>query len=219
MLNWLKNKLKGNKEESEDTYSFRWYEIGEAENPFNKRILDIRSFTQTVISTTSKFEVVGLFNSSRASVGENHRGAKIPNETKTEASLVYPHNGEKLEGIIFKSAEMECKWDIYIYDDCFYFVRNWSDELFFKAFAEISDKEIIVNKIHYSNGKHSADEAINAVHFLMKSHAFGQPFPHQIPNVFSDEEKMAHFSFTLYGNRACYATFEDITDTTIKLNE
>lgn len=53
MFNWFKKKKSTNSDESErlqqnDTYNFKWYEIG-PDNPFNKRVLDIRSFTLNMI--------------------------------------------------------------------------------------------------------------------------------------------------------------------------
>ena len=55
----------------------------------------------------------------------------------------------------------------------------------------------------------------NDVHFLMKSHATGQPFPHRVPKELTDEKEIAVWSFHRFGNRACYATYDEILDTKI----
>ncbi len=215
MLNWIKNKLGVLKEPNEETtdYDFRWYEVGDEENPFNKRVLDIRPFTHSVISGST--DVFGsAFGVMRQSDGKNHIGQKIENENFIETNLEYPHNGEMLDGVIFKSEEMECKWDIYIYDNCFYFARSWSGELWFKAQAEFSDNKLLIKKIFFDEEGYN-EEVVNDVHFLMKSHAFNQPFPHKILDLSGSEMLVAQVSFKLHGNRACYACFDDITDTTI----
>ena len=218
MLNWLKNKFSNRKSLQETDYDFRWYKIGDNDNPFNKRILDIRPFTQTVTAATDKPEIAQSFMNLRESDGKYLVNQKIENENFVETNLEYPHNGEKLEGVIFKAGEMECKWDIYIYDEYFYFARSWSGELHFKAQVEISEDKFLITKISFDKEKYD-ENAANDVHFLMKSHASNQPFPHKVLDLSDDELLVARVSFSLYGNRACYACFDDITNTEIKKSE
>lgn len=214
MLNWLKKAFKKDEPPAEE-YPFRWYAADDAENPFNKRVLDIKPFTQTVIAATSDQWIAASFSANRNSDGREFRGREIIGGTEIETNLVYPHNGERLEGIIFQAPEMEVKWDIYIYDDCFFFVRSWTGELTYKARAEITNDKIIINRVEYSIN--SADDvyAVNSVHFLLKSHAFGQIYPHYVTDLAVDEKTIAHFSFNQFGNKACYACFEEILDATV----
>jgi len=211
MLNWLKNKVTPKKEEKQ--YSFKWYELG-PENPFNKRILDIRSLTHTTLSGSKDKEIVELYSKLRQSIGDEYKDYDVTDFIPTETNLVYPHNGDELCGIAFKSDCMECKWDVYIYDNYFYFTKSWTGELIFKVKAQILSDKIILDEILHSSCEEKKDVE-SEVHFLMKSHLFGQPFPHNIPNELTSEKEIAIWSFSRYGNLACYATYEMITDTVL----
>lgn len=221
MFKWLKKK-KERKESEEQieqskSYSFKWYDVG-SDNPFNKRILDIRSFTGTMVATTSDKSIAKQFQQLRNSVGEEYRGVQIPNSRLTHSDFEYPHNGSELRGAAFKADSMDCKWDIYVYDNQFFFARSWTGDLVYKAQAEILPDKIILKGIEHKS-KIDSTEALNAVHFLMKSHALGQPFPHKVPLEITDEKEIAMWSFSQFGNRACYATYDDIVDTRITENE
>jgi hypothetical protein len=217
MFNWFKRGQQRSKEsevlQQNEDYAFKWYDIGKG-NPFNKRILDIRSFTHSKIATTSKKEIAEKYNTLRTSTGEEHIGITIPNSKTIHSNLSYPHNGESLRGVAFKADSMDCKWDIYVYDNYFYFTRSWTGELVYKAFYQISSNAIHIQQIEHSDSI-SSGEAINNVHFLIMSHAMGKPFPHSIPESIFDEKQIAIYSFSQFGNRACYATYEDIFDTTV----
>jgi len=214
MFNWFKKKSKEREAAKNGQYDFKWFEIGD-QNPFNKRILDIRPFTQTIISTTSDPSVVATFNELRSSTGTKYVGQKMPGARTTQTTLSYPHNGAPLNGIVFKSDSMDCKWDIYAYDNCFYFVRSWTGELIYKASIIITADKISITTIE-DGGKEEIIDVINNVHFLIVSHATGWAHPHKIPAALINEKEIAHYSFNLFGNRACYACYEDITDTITK---
>lgn len=221
MFSWFKKKKV--KQESEkqidqpQEYDFKWYDIGE-ENPFNKRILDIRCFTGTMVATTSDKNVAERYNQLRGSIGEEYIGVQVPDSISSNSDLRYPHNGAEVRGAAFKADSMDCKWDIYVYDDYFYFTRSWTGELIYKAKAEIGIDQITIKQVEH--GKNTdPNDAINDVHFLIVSHATGQPFTHKIPKELTKEKDIAIWSFSQFGNRACYATYEDIIDTKIRERE
>lgn len=217
MFGLFKKKRKEAKEsevlQQEVNYNFKWYEIGEG-NPFNKKILDIRSFTLSMIATTSSKEVAVKYSALRGSLGEEYKGASVPNAKSISTSLKYPHNGAALEGIVFKADSMDCKWDIYIYNDVFYFTRSWTGDLGYKATARIHADSIELTTIECSV---EDDEliAVNNVHFLIMAHALGKVYPHMIPKEFQRDKEIALYSFSTFGNKACYATYEPVTDTVI----
>ncbi len=195
---------------------FKWYDIGE-KNPFNKRILDIRGFTCNVVSTTKSNKLAKKFGSLRNSNGLYLKDCDTTKFSTTECSLRYPHNGESLQGVVYKADEMGIKWDIYVYDKIFYFANSWSGKLFFKAHANISDTEIKIVKIEYDNNGYVKDDpelAKNYVRFLMLSHAMGQIVPHPILDWIDDEEMLliARISFNQFGRLAFYATKQGILD-------
>ncbi|SHJ28306.1 hypothetical protein [Aquimarina spongiae] len=219
MLNWFK-KNKKPKSESEvlktnsDEYSFRWFEEEDPDNPFNKRILDISPYTTTAMAFTKEKAVAEKYNELRASLGKELIEIDTSGFDTTSANLQYPHNGEQLEGIAFKADSMDCKWDIYAYDNYLFFSRSWDGRLVYKAKYTITTEKISIPEIQFENDL-SKKEAINDVHFLIKTHAVGQAFPHMIPKDIKTEAQIAQWSFSKFGNRAYYACYDDITDTLI----
>lgn len=211
-LNWFKKKMKKKEE-----YSFQWIEIGK-DNPFNKRILDVRSLTWNVVATTKDKSVAESYNHLRNSNGQEYIGIDIENGDTIDTILEYSHNGEALEGIVFKSDSMDCKWDIYIYNNIFYFTRSWLGELVYKAHAEVLADRIVIHKIEFPQ-EIAPELAKSDIHFLLKTHAMGQVLPHQVPNYFDSDMDIALYSFRQFGNKGCYACFEDITDTVVTLSE
>ena len=105
---------------------------------------------------------------------------------------------------------MEVKWDIYAYDSVFLFVRSWTGQLMYRAFATVGDSEIRIRRIETPSDE--ADTAPQSVYFLLATHAMGRVLPHTIPrNTPDDPEVIGQLSFSLYGRIGCYATYEDIT--------
>lgn len=218
MFNWFKkNKRKGESEflkTNSQEYSFRWFELDDSDNPFNKKVLDVSSYTRTTMAFTKEKTVAEKYNELRKSLGKELIEFDTSDFDKTSTNLQYPHNGDKLEGIAFKSDSMDCKWDIYAYDSYLLFSRSWDGQLVYKAKYLISSDKLTISEILFDNYL-SKDEAINDVHFLIKTHAIGQAFPHLIPKELKTESEIAQWSFTKFGNRAYYACYDDITDTVI----
>jgi len=123
---WPFKKNKTNQSDS-NHYNLRWYDVGDG-NPMDARILDIRDFTQTMKSTTKDPAIAEAFVQNRNDDGLRFRDQALDFATFS-STISYPHNGEKLDGIVFKSPQMEVKWDIYAFEEFFYFVRSWTGEL------------------------------------------------------------------------------------------
>jgi len=190
-------------------YELKWYDPGQ-DNPFPIRILDVRSFTWNVLATTSDQRIAGSFNAQRHSDGREFIDTAIENASTVACHLVFPHNGDPLEGIVFKADSMDVKWDIYIYDSVFLFVRSWTGQLQYRAFANVGPDKIIIHTIESSAS--NVETARQAVYFLLATHAMGRVLPHTIPSdTPQNAQQIALLSFSMYGNRGCYATFEDIT--------
>ncbi|MBD2579468.1 hypothetical protein [Oscillatoria sp. FACHB-1406] len=192
---------------------FKWYDPGE-ENPFPIRILDVRGFTGQVVAATNDIKLAESFNTQRQSDGSEYIDAQIENSTTVECNLCFPHNGDPLEGIIYKANSMDIKWDIYIYDSAFLFVRSWTGQLGYRAFAEITDTDIRINKVE--TAADGIETAPQDVYFMLGTHAMGIILPHTIPRDMSDDpQQIALWSFSMYGKFGYYATYEDITQIAI----
>jgi hypothetical protein len=204
-----------------DEYKFEWHEIGQ-DNPFNKRILDVRSLTWSVVATTRSKAIAEKYNELRRSDGRYLIGTEPADFASVDCDLRYPNNGEKPEGIVFKADSMDVKWDIYIYSNIFYFARSWAGELGYKGYADVSEKEVRIRRIDYARIPGMDDDpglAIEDVHFLVMTHAMKRVYPHPIPKSVPDDPKqIALYSFSMFGNKACYATRDGILDVTVSTN-
>jgi hypothetical protein len=199
-------------------YKFTWYEIGES-NPFNKKVLDIRSLTQYMLSWTKDESVARSFLKLRHSVGQELINAEIYGSKNIEVDLVYPHSGSKIEGAAYKAKCMEDKWDIYGWNGIIYFARSWTGEIIYKAHIKVSDTNFSIYKIEYQPDDYNAQDISfvkNNVHFLIKSLAFGNIYPHKVPVTLSEKD-IALYSFNLFGHNCWYATFDEILDTIVKI--
>ena len=195
-------------------YEFKWYDLGD-DNPFPFRILDVRSMTWNVLATTSDRKIAEAFTAQRQSNGLELIDAAIENSATLECNLVFPHNGDRLEGIVYKSDSMDVKWDIYIYNSVFLFARSWTGRLQYRAFAEVNDTEIRIYRIETSAD--DIETARQAVYFILATHAMGRVLPHTIRRDTPDNpHQIAVLSFSMYGNLGCYATYEDITQIPIQ---
>jgi hypothetical protein len=178
--------------------------------------LDVRSLTWNVTSATSDPKVAESYSAQRQSDGREFRNATIADAVTIPCRLVIPHNGEPLEGIVFKSRSMEVKWDIYIYDFEFLFVRSWTGELQYRAAAQVGPDQITIHSIETSVS--NQEFARQAVYFLLATHPLGRVLPHTIDScVPPDPQTIALLSFSMYGNIGCYATYEDITTIPISM--
>jgi hypothetical protein len=218
----LFNKNKNNKEtavyqSNTDKYEFKWYDIGE-ENPFNKKILDIRNLTQTMLSFTRNEAVAISFNKQRHSFGKELINIELPNSKIIYTNLEYPHNGTKMEGAGYKAKCMEDKWDLYFWDGTMYLTRSWTGEIIYKAYTNATETTFTITKIEYSENEYTqADSSlvIDNVHFIVLSHAFGRVFPNRVPKTIITEKEIAIYSFNQFGHNCWYATYDTILDTTV----
>jgi hypothetical protein len=222
MFGLFKNRSKLSKSTpaNDNTYEFTWYDIGE-DNPFNKRILDIRSLTQNTLSSTTDRAVAELFLTLRQSIGSEYIDVDFNGNKSVETKLVYPHNGAKIEGAAYKAKCMEDKWDIYGWNDIIYLTRSWTGELKYKAYISVSNTNFTIYRIEYSPDDYTDNDTalvINNVHFLINTLAFGKVYPHQIPQNIIIEKDIAVYSFSLFGHNCWYATYDNILDTVVGNN-
>jgi len=115
---------------------------------------------------------------------------------------------------------MEDKWDIYAWNDIIYFVRSWSSAVNYKAFITNNNDSFTVNKIQFASLSLTDDEssiAINNVHFLISTLLLNKVLPHKVPQFLSKNEEIAQYSFSAFGRNCWYATYDDITDTEVKI--
>lgn len=189
-----------------------WIEADES--PFNVRMLDCRGFSRSMLATTRDPEIATRFLALRNSAGEQHRGKSPSDALRIDCNLRYRYQGEVRDSRLFGAEEMEDKWDIYLSDGFLYFARSWTGELVYRAGIEFTGREACVSMIEANSGMAGAEGsyAVRSVDFLIKSHLLGDEVPHPLPPHHPDDpQQIALFSFSQYGRRASFATFEDTT--------
>ena len=192
---------------STNTPQIRWLEPNE--NPFGVRMLDCRSYALGRVSTTGSPQVAMTYGKLRGSFGEEYRG-KLPNEPRSVVcSFNVPLDRPAEHGPLFKSREMEEKWDIYFYDGYLYFTRSWTGELIHRAAAQAHERNVQVTCIESHLNEETDEYIAQEVDFLIKSHVVGFASVHPLPPSRSaaSPEELAAFSYAKYGRRGLYGTF------------
>ena len=117
----------------EESPLVRWLTKEDPGNPFVLEGFDCYGFTSSMLSTTKDPEVARSFVTLRSDDGQALRNALPEDSVEIRCSLSYSRDGEICDGVLFRSAVMEEKWDIYLYDGRVYFSRSWTGTLAFVA--------------------------------------------------------------------------------------
>lgn len=199
-----------------ENYELKWIEAND--NPFKLKIFDCREYAMKMISTTQNEDIVKSFFSTRQSDGKEYIGKFPNNGAKIEVDLNFfcKHISEFKDGIpdgiLAKASTMEQKWDIYKYANFIFYVRSWTSELVYFSNYIPTEKGFKIDLIVLDDSKIKEDDPyfdLKVVEFLVHSHILNLQVPHPIPKSLEDNaEKIATFSFSLFGNRGYYATYE-----------
>jgi len=188
----------------------RW--LASNQNPFGIEVLDCRPLTQTMIATTGSFDVAAHFTSSRQDDGRGYVGKEPADAHVIECRLRYPFNGSQPSaGPLFKAAEMEDKWDLYVYDDTLYCARSWTGDLVYTARLHFVDGEFAVEEMRVAGvAGELPTYSVRALDFLIKSHVYNLGAPHPLFDASTkDPEQLALMSFSVFGRRAWFGAFEE----------
>ncbi|MES2037117.1 MAG: hypothetical protein V4495_04715 [Pseudomonadota bacterium] len=198
-------------EQDSASFSPRWMDAADPKNPFGIPGCDCFAYTQSLRSTTTQENVESYFKL-RGDFGERLIGLFPDNCISIPCLLEYTYAGEIADGALFKSQAMEEKWDIYLYESKIYFCRSWTGLLVYVAEIEFNDGKVRIQKI-YAPREITEDDteyAVRQVDYLQKDHLFKSVEPHPLPKNFPlDLDKIAAFSFSEYGSKCCFATYED----------
>lgn len=164
-------------------------------------------------STTSSPEIAKKYAELRAATGQDLRAIVFESKQSVPCNLEYQVENRPAEGPLFKSRLMEEKWDIYSFDDRLFFCRSWSGELIYRAAVKCDPPTLKVLMVESSQAS-PEKTAVRQVDFLVKSHLMSAIALHPLPEELRhDTEKLAIYSFTFYGRRGLYGTFEETIGT------
>lgn len=200
---------KKNKPAPPQELALKWYPVGK-ENPYDAPILDLRAFTLNVMASTQDVAIAACYSQSRTSNGQEFIGKEPANPCHYPIKILLDHNGQALEGVVFKSQTMEVKWDIYAYEGWLYFVRSWSAELMFKAKFIITANALEINEVIAAEGY--TQHELENIYPLLLTHAVGHVWPFYIPEIMQNAEpqKIAIYLFGQFGSKATLATQQSV---------
>lgn len=164
-----------------------------------------------MVSTTRSAEIATEFARLRSSRGDEYKGRRPRGAGTVSCSLTYVCPERPLDGPLFKSEEMEDKWDIYLFNDVLYFARSWTGDLLFCADTRFESDRMQLTCIVVDGG-HAAEFALRVVDYLVKSHILCRnalhPLPPELPKV---ADNIAAYSFSMFGRRCSFGTYADTT--------
>jgi hypothetical protein len=193
-----------------DFKNVKWVEADQ--NPYGMRILDCRSVTGHLISSSQDRNVVDRFLLQRSFDPELLKGEMPADAQVISANLVYPDPDITEYGLYYSADVMEDKWDIFHAGEHLYFLRSWTGNLIFRAHISSMDATLSVDSVEVSGDMRSGNErySICQVDFLIKSHLYRREVPHPLPGELPDDPSaLVLFSFSQYGRWAFYGSFED----------
>lgn len=185
--------------------------IDATENPWNLRLLDLRSISQTMISTSQDPKMASNAISYRSEDGTIFWSQMPDKDRSIPSNLVFPVDGKLAPGVLFIPERMEHKWAIYFDGEFLIFVRSWLRQVFVVAKTRQENNQLIVENILGEFSPGETEAFTNAyLNFLLISHAIGEIVPAPLPKELEpDTKNAALWAFSNYGNMADIGVFNE----------
>jgi len=193
------------------TPEITWMEA--AETPWSVRVLDVRSVTQHLISTSADPQCAANAISFGADDGSAFEDCAPLVERVIGAMIPFRVEAPLSDGALFRPWVMEHKWAIFHRGGRILFIRSWTRKL--HVIAELAAGEGSV-EIKRLNGVFTEEEesplfTTMVADFLLRSHALGLVYPAPLPEGLDDSaQEAAMWCFHMFGNLALCATNEII---------
>jgi hypothetical protein len=195
----------------------RWLQPNE--NFWGLTVLDCAEYAQNMMSFTGNPEIAKKYGELRRATGREWPALEFKPIQSVPCNLTYKITRLPADGPVFKSSMMEEKWDIYLYNEHFFFCRSWGGELIHRAVVKSELPTLTVLKVE-SSQELPENRAVRQVDFLVKSHLMLAIALHPLPfELGQDVEKQAAHSFACYGNKGRYGTFEETIGTPYYWNQ
>lgn len=201
-----------------------------ASNLFQMRILDCEAFCEGGV-----FFIVGNGDqASRSRMGQaSHDPRQMASTANDDRELIscllsYPCSSERIpDGCQFQSSDMEDLWNVFLFNEQFYFTRSWTGELRYRADITFRRGAMFITAIQaFAKQSQSVvnvpcddDFAVAQVDFLIKTLLHQVKAPAPLPkSLRRDGGYIAWYSLMEYGRRGAFPTFEETTEYRICLN-
>ncbi|MFK7002083.1 ankyrin repeat domain-containing protein [Flavobacterium oreochromis] len=197
-----------NKETSSDEIPFHWIEA--SENPWGIRVLDLRPFTQTMISTSQNPQMATNAISYGGEDGTLFWKQEPKNNSTITCDFSIPIDKSLQPGVLFVPETMEHKWAIYFDGENLIFVRSWLREVFVTAKTTQKDNKLIISSIKGEFTENESPEfKISILRFLLISHSIGEIVPAPLPKELEAQHNiLGNWAFSTYGNMVHIGLFD-----------
>lgn len=191
---------KEQKEESSDEIKLSW--IAAAENPWGYDLLDLRPFSQTMISTSGNQQMAMNAISYGGESGTSFFGLRPKNTKTIAANISFKIDQALYPGVLFTPDTMENKWAVYFHGEFLIFIRSWLREVLVVAKTIQKDNQLIVESITGEFTEDESPEFTKAIlNFILISHSIGEIIPAPIPvELQNDTDLASKWAFSTYGN-------------------
>jgi Ankyrin repeats (3 copies) len=180
-------------------------------NRWGVRLLDVRSLTMTMLSTSRDPNCAANAVSFRGDDGTSFIGEEPAVKRTIESNLRFPIDRCLADGILFTPREMEQKWAIFYYHGALIFVRSWLRCVQVVASIEVHDDIAVVTAVRgtFLSEDETPEFTLRILDYLIRSHALDMVYPVPLPfDLADDPESAAIWCMSAFGNRAYYATPE-----------
>ncbi|MCW3161103.1 ankyrin repeat domain-containing protein [Chryseobacterium oryctis] len=186
-----------------------WIEA--SDNEWGVKILDLRSVSKNVISTSRDSKMAENAVSYGGKNGTEFWGIKPDNDKTISTDISFPIDAILEPGVLFIPDVMEKKWAIYFDGMYLIFVRSWLREVFVIAKTSQKNNQLIIENVIGEFTPNESPEFTQAVlRFLLISHVMREEFPAPLSKDFvEDTNQAAIWAFSLYGNMADFGIFDE----------
>ena len=180
------------------------------------------AYCQNLILGCTNLAVMLSYEEGRTNDGQCFIGQEPEDATRIQYSLAYPLQlFKKLEGPLWKAGRMEDKWDMYAFNDVFYFCSSWLNTLAIKAGFERNEENntlqvtwIEFSPSHYQVVPQIVDRQVDTLIKVLLGIRPPVPVPsRKLQTVL----EYTNYASGIYGAIPFFATNEDTT--TIRILE
>lgn len=184
----------------------RWIEA--ADNPWQVRVLDVRPMTLGSLSMSSDPQMASNAVSYGGETGTSFASEEPSVDRAVAGSLRFRAPSKIADGALFIPREMEDKWALFVAGGALIVVRGWQRRVFLRATLQPQDGFVDVCQVRGAiwNADEPAEYTLQALDFLLRTHALRQPWP--APLLHSDSlspEQLAMQCMSGFGRQASYA--------------
>jgi hypothetical protein len=191
----------------ESEYGVTW--LLDEDNPWPVPVLDVRGFTQAMISTSSDPEAAANAISFGREDGTSFVGVQPPNSRIIDGTLQYRVDRLLADGVLFVPQQMEHKWALFHRDNRMLFVRSWTRQLLVAATTSAANGDIVVTDVvgSFLDPEEPPELSLAIFDFLVRTHVLRDEHPAPVPSdVDMSVDQVAMYCFSMFGNLASFAT-------------